>query len=281
MKLIDIINRDVPARPWSSAEKIPWNDPEFSQRMLENHLSQDHDWASRRLSIINQQVDWIIAQRPVASSTRILDLGCGPGFYTHRLAQSGYRCVGIDFSPASIDYAKLQAAKDNLAIEYILADVRQCEVQGTFDIVMMTFGELNVFSRADAEDIIIKAKSCLKPDGILVMEVHVFDEVRRQGLVPASWQTALQGLFSSQPHAILQENYWDESLSSCSTRYYIVDAESAKVTEYGASMQAYTDEQYLALLANDNMRNIRKLSADEWPVGDIFIDKLEVYVGYK
>lgn len=30
--------------------KIPWDEPAFSQRMLENHLSQDHDWASRRLS---------------------------------------------------------------------------------------------------------------------------------------------------------------------------------------------------------------------------------------
>ncbi|EBO1314042.1 class I SAM-dependent methyltransferase, partial [Salmonella enterica] len=30
--------------------KIPWDEPAFSQRMLENHLSQDHDWASRRLT---------------------------------------------------------------------------------------------------------------------------------------------------------------------------------------------------------------------------------------
>ncbi|EIQ8028342.1 class I SAM-dependent methyltransferase, partial [Salmonella enterica subsp. enterica serovar Newport] len=31
--------------------KIPWDEPAFSQRMLENHLSQDHDWASRRLTV--------------------------------------------------------------------------------------------------------------------------------------------------------------------------------------------------------------------------------------
>ena len=27
--------------------KIPWDEPAFSQRMLENHLSQEHDWAWR------------------------------------------------------------------------------------------------------------------------------------------------------------------------------------------------------------------------------------------
>lgn len=65
--------------------KIPWNDPDFSRRMLENHLSQEHDWASRKLSVIEQQVDWIARQLPVGAT--ILDLGCGPGFYTQRLAQ--------------------------------------------------------------------------------------------------------------------------------------------------------------------------------------------------
>ncbi|HCR3185545.1 TPA: SAM-dependent methyltransferase, partial [Morganella morganii] len=39
--------------------KIPWDEPAFSQRMLANHLSQDHDWASRRQEIIEQQVEWI------------------------------------------------------------------------------------------------------------------------------------------------------------------------------------------------------------------------------
>lgn len=58
--------------------KIPWDEPAFSQRMLENHLSQDHDWASRRLTVIEQQVTWITRQLPAGA--RILDLGCGPGF---------------------------------------------------------------------------------------------------------------------------------------------------------------------------------------------------------
>ena len=40
---------------------------------------------------------------------RVLDLGCGPGLYTTRLAKLGHTCVGIDFSPASIAYAKAEA----------------------------------------------------------------------------------------------------------------------------------------------------------------------------
>ena len=42
----------------SRERKIPWDEPAFSQRMLENHLSQEHDWASRRRAVIEQQVAW-------------------------------------------------------------------------------------------------------------------------------------------------------------------------------------------------------------------------------
>jgi hypothetical protein len=45
MKLVDIVQRAVPA-PWSEGDSIPWNDREFSQAMLKEHLAQEHDAAS-------------------------------------------------------------------------------------------------------------------------------------------------------------------------------------------------------------------------------------------
>jgi hypothetical protein len=35
MKLKGIIKRKLPPGPWEEGEKIPWNDPLFSERMLE------------------------------------------------------------------------------------------------------------------------------------------------------------------------------------------------------------------------------------------------------
>ena len=52
MELSKIIARTIPPKPWIEGEKIPWNDPEFSKRMLKEHLSQNHDAASRRFEII-------------------------------------------------------------------------------------------------------------------------------------------------------------------------------------------------------------------------------------
>ncbi len=48
---------------------------------------------------------------------------------------------------------------------------------------MMTFGELNVFSAADAQSLISHCAQWLKPDGKLLVEVHTFDEVKcREGM---------------------------------------------------------------------------------------------------
>ncbi|WP_140918469.1 class I SAM-dependent methyltransferase [Limnobaculum xujianqingii] len=280
MNLLDITRRSVPALPWVSGDKIPWNDPAFSQRMLENHLSQQHDWASRRLMIIKQQVEWISQQLP-DKQAKILDLGCGPGLYTGMLAELGYHCVGVDFSPASIAYATEQAKKQQMDVEYVLADIRDYQSEHKFDLIMLTFGEFNVFTPADAEQILANASSLLSNNGILVIEVHTYDEVRRQGESLSSWQSYETGLFSSNPHLLLQENYWDQQQATATTRYLVIGAQQADVLEYGATMQAYTESQYLSMFEHCGLKAASRLMPEQWPVGDTFTDKLVVYVSYK
>ena len=87
--------------------------------MLKEHLSQEHDAASRRAAIIDGQVAWIHDHLLQGNPTRILDLCCGPGLYANRLARLGHRCVGIDFSPASIAYARERSEAGGLSCTYI------------------------------------------------------------------------------------------------------------------------------------------------------------------
>jgi hypothetical protein len=53
--ILDIVERSPGPAPWSEGDNIPWNDPEFSERMLTEHLSQEHDLASRRSETIDQR----------------------------------------------------------------------------------------------------------------------------------------------------------------------------------------------------------------------------------
>ena len=249
MDLIHIVRRQIVPIPWAEGEKIPWNDPDFSRRMLKEHLSQAHDAASRRFEIIDEHVEWIHNQVVRGNPTRILDLGCGPGLYASRLARLGHRCVGIDFSPASIAYAREQAEDAGLECTYLEQDIRTANYGAEYGLVMLIFGEFNVFGREEAKGILTKACRALLPDGLLLLEPHAFDKVVEIGSQPSSWYSAEKGLFSSESHLCLQESLWDADDNVAIERYYIIDAATGKVTCSSSSMQAYTDEEYQSLLA--------------------------------
>lgn len=251
--------------------KIPWDEPAFSQRMLANHLSQDHDWASRRQSVIEQQVKWIANQ--LLPGAQILDLGCGPGFYTHRLAELGFHCTGVDFSPASVSWARLQAQNANLNIDYVQQDIRTYWPDRPFDFIMMTFGELNVFSTVDARVIISRCALWLEPGGKLLTEVHTFEEVKRQGMAKASWQRCPDGLFLDVPHLLLTEHGWDEEAQTSSTQFWTIEA-NGHTTRFGSQMTAWRDDEYVSLLDNVGFTLLPSPESHDWPVSETFEGKL-------
>jgi SAM-dependent methyltransferase len=249
LKLMDIIRRQSVPKPWAEGEKIPWHDLDFSRRMLKEHLSQEHDAASRRFEIIDKHVKWMHNQVLKGNPTRVLDLCCGPGLYTNWLARLGHRCVGIDFSPASIAYAREQAEESGLECTYIQQDIRTVDYGEEYGLVMLIFGEFNVFRPAEARGILEKAYRALSPNGFLLLEPHAFEAVVTMGQQPSSWYSSERGLFSDKPHFCLQENFWDTEAHVAIERYYVVDAVAGEVARHSASTQAYTNEEYRSLLA--------------------------------
>ena len=245
LNLSDIISRPFPLTPWGEGNPFPWADPDFSARMLAEHLTQEHDLASRKFNLIDRHVEFIHAGVLGSKPSKILDLGCGPGLYASRLAQLGHRCVGIDFSPASIAYAQEHNPEGNT---YIEADLRTAEFGKDYDLAMLIFGEFNVFPVSEARPILEKAYQALNPGGALVLEPHTFDAVEEMGKAPPSWFSAKSGLFSDRPHLYLLENYWHAEQKVTSKRMYIIDVETHEVTFYSQGFQAYTNADYEDLL---------------------------------
>ena len=249
MKLMGLVYRTPFPSPWTEGEKIPWDEAGFSQRMLREHLSQDHDAASRRFAAIDEHVGWIHHTLLDGQPGRVLDLGCGPGLYTSRLARLGHECVGIDFGPASIAYAQGQAEREDLRCTYLQEDIRDADYGTGYDLIMFIFGEFNVFRRSDARIILEKAYAGLAEGGLLLLEPHTFEAVREMG-GKSSWYTASSGLFSEKPHISLYESFWDEEQEVLTQRYYTIDSLSGEVTPHAASMQAYTEQEYEELLTS-------------------------------
>jgi SAM-dependent methyltransferase len=245
MKTIqDIVDRTPEPAPWSEGDNIPWDDPGFSERMLAEHLSQEHDLASRRSDTIAQHVEWIFSEVLSSQPAKLLDLACGPGLYTIRLARIGCECIGIDFSPASIRHARdIAAAEADLSCTYQQADVRDGPFGEGFDLVMMLYGQFNVFQRGRGVEILSKAHGALKPGGSLILEIQSLEQIRQGGEKAPSWYSAQSGLFSDAPHLVLQENFWHADVGASTTRFMTIDGQTGTVSNYALSNEAYTEHE--------------------------------------
>lgn len=255
MHLADIVRETAPPVPWAQGDNIPWNEPGFSERMLDEHLSPDHDLASRRQVIIDQQVAWTHERVLGARSTRILDLCCGPGLYGVRLAQCGHEYVGVDYSPASIAYATRQRAEGS-PCTFIEGDIRQVDYGGGYGLVMMTYGEFNVFRPADIRSILGKIHAALAPGGLILLEPHSHEAVVSIGEAGPTWEALSSGLFSDRPHLYLQRAHWDEVSQAATREFFVIDAATGGVSRFAASYQAYSDAEYHTLLADQGFGDV-------------------------
>jgi ubiquinone/menaquinone biosynthesis C-methylase UbiE len=226
--------------------------------MLSEHLTQDHDAASRRFEIIDQHVEWIHRHLLHSSPARILDLGCGPGLYSSRLARLGHTCTGIDYSPASIEYARSQAIEQGLSgCEYRHEDIRRAEYGTGYDLAMLIYGEFNIFKPADICQILRKAQRALKAGGLLLLEPHPYDVIRAKGDEAPVWFSARGGLFSESAHVVLIENIWAEATRTVTSRYFILSDDNTAVTRLAQSFQAYTNPEYETVLQESGFEQIQ------------------------
>lgn len=72
--------------------------------------------------------------------TVLLDMGCGTGNLTVRLAEKGYDVIGSD---ASAEMLSLAAAKSDGSIRFICQSMTETELYGTADVAVSTLDSIN------------------------------------------------------------------------------------------------------------------------------------------
>ncbi|HLR03824.1 MAG TPA: class I SAM-dependent methyltransferase [Virgibacillus sp.] len=108
--------------------------------------------------------------KPIQS---ILDIGCGTGQMTIRLAESGYQTVGVDISEDMLAYAQFQAQEKHLPIQWIHQDVRTLEVLNGFDAIVSYCDVMNYITTEDELCAVFhNIYNALNDDGIFIFDVH-------------------------------------------------------------------------------------------------------------
>ena len=113
-------------------------------------------------------IDQLIRYLNPAAGSLILDVACGKGRHSKKLASQGFIVTGIDISPDSIVFAR-QFENDNLS--FFEHDMRLPFWGNYFDYIFNFFTSFGYFkTRREHDDTIRTIASGLKPGGIFVID---------------------------------------------------------------------------------------------------------------
>lgn len=76
-------------------------------------------------------------QLPQDKNLRILDVGCGAGFFSVLLAKEGYQVTGVDLTPDMVENARTLAAEEKTDCEFLVMDAENLRfADESFDVVI-------------------------------------------------------------------------------------------------------------------------------------------------
>ncbi|MBE2197087.1 MAG: class I SAM-dependent methyltransferase [Anaerolinea sp.] len=244
-----IYNRPQRPSPWAYGGNLPWDDPDFSVRMLREHLDESHGAASRRSGERAAQINWMWDKLGLQAGQTVFDVTCGPGLYAVELARRGCHVTGVDFSPAAMAYAQQLAADQQLdaRCQFVQADARDVDYSGrAFDAAMFLYGQLTVFTRAETESLLAMIARSLRPGGALCVEILNQDKLDKRN--SRWWYTDDTGLWGDTPYLHLGERFWYEEEQIALERFHILHLETGQLDEIQLCDQAYSIDEMTAVM---------------------------------
>lgn len=102
---------------------------------------------------------------------KILDIPCGYGRLSNRLAKKGFNVVGVDINKNFIKIAEQDAKNKKLKIKYLVKDVFSYNSRDKYDVVINIFTSIGYFESEEKNLLFIKKLSnFVKPNGLFILE---------------------------------------------------------------------------------------------------------------
>ena len=134
----------------------------------------------------NNHYHEFLLRRVPPRCSRALDVGCGTGAFSRRLAEKSQQVIAIDLSSEMIRVALTRKAH-SANIEYHVADIMSYELpDNSFDCV----ATLATLHHLPLREVILKLKQTLRGNGVLIV-LDLF-EPERNLLKVAGWRDALR-----------------------------------------------------------------------------------------
>jgi SAM-dependent methyltransferase len=163
---------------------------------------------------------------------KVLDAGCGHGFYSILLAKKGARVTGIDLSEKNIELARKNVSNASVKCQFFVCDMQDLSIFGseTFDLVTSSIvvGYLDDLKKA-----FLEVFRVLKPQGIFTFsENHPMlkgewekdregrrlhwnlDNYFERSIIIDKWKTQSGGIIETRSQHRTVQDYFDALTSS-------------------------------------------------------------------
>ena len=221
----------APVRPAPfSAFTTPefWDDPHISARMLALHLDPEEPLASRPHEFIDRSVDWLIPALHLVPGSRLLDVGCGPGLYAHRLARQGIEVWGIDVSGRSLDYARRVAKEEGLPALFRRGNYLAADIGSGHDAAILIYEDFCALSPTQRATLLGRIRAALRDGGRLLFDVTSSARFAQftENIVTAP--NLMDGFWAEAPYTGTCETWTYPELRLVLDRYTIETATSTR-----------------------------------------------------
>ncbi len=151
----------------------------------------------------------------------LLELGCGTGSMTRRLAACGYDMIGIDHSEEMLTIAREKSAEKD-GILYLCQDMREFELYGTVAAVVSVCDSMNyVLQEEELLQVFKLVNNYLDPGGIFIFDLdtrYAYEEVLGDNTIAENRE---EGSF------IWENTYYeDEMLNEVNLTLFVPEAAS-------------------------------------------------------
>ena len=235
-------------RLFQRSKDVIWTDEYISKSLLDAHIDESHDAASRNLSKRLNIVNWIDTN--IEPHSKIIDLGCGPGLYSFELGKLGHHVLGVDFNRESVNYAlKNNCINENT--EYRYCNYLQDAIGGKYNIAMMIYCDFGALIPDEQRILLDKIHDLLEDDGIFVFDVFGKSELSNIKEKKDWFISEGSDFWSKDPYIFTEEVKIYEKDNAVGRRYYVINQLNGKISEY-IIWDQYYDEYSIGKLLDEN-----------------------------
>lgn len=172
------------------------------EEVIQQLYDRPHDWrfvpalANRIVRAREKRMRRLLTERRQEVS-RVLDIGCGSGWFVHACAELGIEAIGVDVSEKKIDTARKQARERGISdrCTFEVADIMEFDIERHGGKVDMLFAQSSLHHLPGLEEKLpVLVERLLRPQGyMLFLEPHY--EGMAPGLQKFIWRCANSKLF--------------------------------------------------------------------------------------